>query len=36
MYAMNVVSTNESTKRQLIDEDTGKISMMINDWQFTQ
>jgi hypothetical protein len=36
MFEMNVVSTDETTKRQLIDEETGKISMMIDDWKFTQ
>ena len=36
MFDMNVVSTDETTKRQLIDEETGKISMMIDDWSFTQ
>lgn len=36
MYEMNVVSTDETTKRQLIDEDTWKVSMMIDNWQFTQ
>ena len=36
MFSMNVVSTNETTKRQLIDEDTWNISMMIDDWNFNQ
>jgi hypothetical protein len=33
---MNVTSTNKTTKRQLVDEDTGKVSMMIDDWSFNQ
>lgn len=36
MYDMNVTSTDTSTKRQLIDEDTDKVSMMIDDWVFDQ
>jgi FtsP/CotA-like multicopper oxidase with cupredoxin domain len=36
MFAMNVWSTDEHTKRQLIDDDTGKISMAIDDWIFAQ
>lgn len=36
MFSMNITSTDETTKRQLIDEDTWKISMMIDDWQFNQ
>ena len=36
MFAMNVQSTDEYTKWQLIDEETGKSSMMIDDWKFQQ
>jgi len=36
MYEMNLTSTDENTKRQLIDEETDKISMMIDDRVFDQ
>lgn len=36
MFEMNKASTDETTKRQLIDEETGKVSMMIDDRTFTQ
>jgi FtsP/CotA-like multicopper oxidase with cupredoxin domain len=36
MFEMNNTSTDEWTKRQLIDEDTNKTSMMIDDWKFNQ
>lgn len=36
MFDMNVTSTDKTTKRQLIDEDTEKVSMMIDDWVFDQ
>ena len=36
MFDMNITSTDESTKRQLIDEQTEKVSMKIDDRVFTQ
>ncbi len=36
MFDMNVISTDETTKRQLIDEDTNKVSMKIDDRIFQQ
>lgn len=36
MFAMNSTSTDETTKWQLIDEATNKVSMDIDDWYFTQ
>jgi len=36
MFAMNSTSTDEWTKRQLIDEKTNKVSMDIDDWIFNQ
>ena len=36
MFAMNSTSTDEWTKRQLIDEDSNKVSIDIDDWKFNQ
>ena len=36
MYEMNLTSTDKTTKRQLIDTETDKISMMIDDRVFTE
>jgi FtsP/CotA-like multicopper oxidase with cupredoxin domain len=36
MFAMNVLSTDETTKWQLIDEETNKVSMKIDDRTFNQ